>query len=419
VRRLCCALLLALACVLIVRPPAAQAQARTRLDARVDALTTQALLTRTAPGLVDPARQRRARAIADLRDGAQAGWGLAQVVAFWWLWRSGAGARIRDAMRRRTRNRVAHRAVFGACLGIVSALAALPFAFASYRIGFAVGVTHQLASHWLLGYLGRFAVDAFFGALIVVVVLGLVERSHLWYLIVAGLLLIGAVGGAMVSPLLPIGPPQKTTPHTLSALAAREAARLGVPRTPVEMVATATRSGAMRVAATGIGPTDRVSVSDATLDHVTTPELAAALDHADADVAREDNLRQTLIATLLFIVTCAIAVALSDRVGFRRDDDVLSRLALVATFLGIVAILTYPLYTAYHRGLQTAADTRALAAGANRAATVRLFVREADDALEPLCGRRSVRWYFDDTAPLGARIAQAAGTADPCPGTSS
>ncbi|HTW84033.1 MAG TPA: M48 family metalloprotease [Candidatus Sulfotelmatobacter sp.] len=414
-QRLFCALVLALACV--AAAPVA-AQARTRLDARVDALTPRMLLTRTAPGLVDPDRQRRARSIADLRHLAAAGWGLAQVLAFWWYWRSGTAARVRDMVRRRTRNRVVHRAVFGASLGFISALAALPFAFSSYRISFAVGVTHQLASQWLLGYLGRFVVDAFFGALIVVVVLGLVGRTHLWYLIVTGLLLVGAVGGAMVAPLLPFGAPHKTTPHALSAQAAREAARLGVPGTPVIMVATARRSGSMRIAATGIGPTGEVSVADAALDHLTPPEVAAALDHADADIQRGDNLRQTLAAAILFIVSCALAVLLSDRVGFRRDDDVLSRLALVATLLGVVMIVIYPIYTAYHRSLQTAADERALAAGADRVATARLFVREADDALEPLCGRRTVRWYFEDTAPLGARIARAAGTADPCPGTS-
>ena len=411
--RLLGALLLALVCLLAAPPPA---HADSRLDARIDALTPHALLTRSAASLVDPARQVRARTVADLRHLAAAGWGLAQVIAFSWLWRSGTAARIRDAMRRRTRNRVAQRAVFGASLGILSALAGLPFAFASFRIAYAVGVTQQLAGPWLLGYLGRIALDALLGTLIVVVVLGLVERTHLWYLIVAGLLVIGALGGAMLTPLLPFGPAQKPAPRGLTALAAVEARRLAVPGTPVVMVATVGQGGVMRVAATGIGPTSRVSVSDVTLDHLTPPELAVALEQADAHVARADELRQTVYATLLFIVSVAVAVLLSDRVGFRRDDDALSRLALVATFLGVVLIVLYPVYTTMRRSFQNDADTLALAAGADRAATVRLFVRVADDELVPLCDRRTIRWYFDDTAPLGARIARAAGNADPCPG---
>ncbi|MDB5028281.1 MAG: hypothetical protein JWO66_1970, partial [Candidatus Eremiobacteraeota bacterium] len=118
----------------------ANAGARTRLDARVDALTTSQLLTRDPAGLVDPNRQRRARAIADLRHAASTGWAIAQILAFWWFWRSGTAARIRDALRRRTRNRTAQRAWFGAALGALAPLAALPFALVSYRVVFNAGV---------------------------------------------------------------------------------------------------------------------------------------------------------------------------------------------------------------------------------------------------------------------------------------
>ena len=96
------------------------AEARTRLDARVDALTAKDLLTRDPAGLVDPGRQRRARAIADLRHAASTGWGIAQILAFWWLWRSGAGARLRDWMRRRTRSKTAQRSSSSASPGWAS-----------------------------------------------------------------------------------------------------------------------------------------------------------------------------------------------------------------------------------------------------------------------------------------------------------
>ena len=57
-----------------------------------------------------------------------------------------------------------------------------------------------------------------------------------------------------------------------------------------------------------------------------------------------------------------------------------------------------------------------MAATGDRANTVRAMVRLADDDLVPLCDRRSVSWYFDDSPALGGRIAATAGTADPCPG---
>jgi hypothetical protein len=60
-------------------------------------------------------------------------------------------------------------------------------------------------------------------------------------------------------------------------------------------------------------------------------------------------------------------------------------------------------------------DSAALAVIPDRAASVRTLVRYADVNMIPLCDRRSVRWYFDDAPPLGARIAAINGTTDPCP----
>jgi Zn-dependent protease with chaperone function len=414
VRRLLFAALVAMLLLCAGQP--ASAEGRTRLDARVDALTQRDLLTRNPAGLVDPGRQRRARAIADLRHLASAGWAIAQIVAFWWLWRSGTAARIRDAMRRRTRSRAAQRAVFGAVLGALAPLAALPFAVVSYRVGFNVGVTDERLPQWFGDYAIRMGLDALLGALIVVVVLALVDRVRTWYLILAAFFYVGAVAGVALAPLLPFGPGHKTTPNAVAAIGADLARTIGVTGTPIVVLASSHHSNAMSAHAAGIGPTTRAQLGDVTLVHMTVPELRIALAHAFAHVRYDDALHQTLMAVTLFVLSAAIAVLLSDRVGFRRDDDALSRLALVATFLGVVLVAAYPIYNAYARNLERRADTVALAATGDRAATVRAMVRYADDDLVPLCDRRSIRWYFDDRPSLGGRIALAAGTADPCPG---
>ena len=94
---------------------------------------------------------------------------------------------------------------------------------------------------------------------------------------------------------------------------------------------------------------------------------------------------------------------ISDRIGFRRDDDPLARLPLVGTFLGIAVLLFYPAYNAIERGVEWRTDRLALRAITDRSAGVRLFVRRADDDLVAL-----VR------PPHGAlvlRIAPAAGLA--------
>jgi Zn-dependent protease with chaperone function len=392
------------------------AQARTRLDARVDALTTRELLARDPAGLVDEGRQRRARAIADLRHAASTGWGIAQILAFWWLWRSGAGARLRDWMRRRTRSRTAQRVVFGLAIGALGPIAALPFALVSYRVGFNAGVTDEVLGAWFLDYALRVGLDALLGALIVAGVLALVDRTRQWYIYLALLIYGGAIAGVAFAPLLPIGAPHKTTPNAVAALGGEMARANGVSGTPIVLLATSRHSNAMMAHAAGIGPTARALVGDVTLVHMTVPELRVSLAHAFAHVRYGDPLRQTLMAVTLFVLAAAVAVLLSDRVGFRRDDDALSRLALVATFLGLVLIVVYPLYNAYARNIETRADLQSLAITNDRASTVRAMVRYADDDLVPLCDRRSIRWYFDDRPPLGGRIARTAGTADPCPG---
>lgn len=399
--------------VLVAVPEAAQA--RTHLDARVDALTSTQLLTQSAVQLVDPARQRRARALADLRHVASAGWGIAQILAFWWFWRSGTAAALRDVLRRRTRNRTVQRLVFGAALGALATIAAFPFAVMGYRIAFGAGLTHQEFAPWFVGYLGRLGIDALVGAVIVAGVLALVERMRLWYVLVALLIYVGAVVAISVQPLLPFGPEHKVTPREVAALAARVANAAGVPGTPVVVVASSHRTSAIAVRALGVDDTSEVVLGDLDLVHFTTPELTVVLAHGDVRVRYQDLLRQALFGVTLFVLTCAVAVLLSDRVGFRRDDDALSRLALVGTLLGLVLVFTYPIYNAYARNVVRRNDSAALAVIPDRAASVRTLVRYADVNMIPLCDRRSVRWYFDDAPPLGARIAAINGTTDPCP----
>ncbi|HYZ16863.1 MAG TPA: M48 family metalloprotease [Candidatus Acidoferrum sp.] len=412
-RRLLVAALLALP-LLAAFPHAASA--RTRLDARIDALTTTQLLTGNAVLLVDPARQRRARALADLRHVAAGGWGVSQIIAFWWLWRSGTGARLRDMLRRCTRRRAVQRLVFGAVLGALTAVASFPFALMGYRVAFSGGLTFEPLGTWFLAYLGRVVLDAAVGAAIVAGVLTLVERTRLWYLVVIVVLYVAALGSVMLEPVFPLGTPQKTTPRVVAALGAMVAARVGVesPK-PVVVTATSRRSNAMSMRASGIGPTRRVVIGDLDLVHFTPPELASVLSRGFVHVRFEDPLRQTLFGVTLFVLSAAIAVLMSDRVGFRRDDDALSRLALVGTFLGLVMVFTYPIYTAYARSIELRTDYDSLRAMADPAARVRAFVRLADVNLIPLCDRRSIRWYFDDRPPLGRRIALTNGTADPCP----
>jgi Zn-dependent protease with chaperone function len=386
---------------------------RTRFDRRVDAIPNRDLLRLPPQKLVDPARQHVAHTVTDLRQAFFFMWAGAQVWAFAWLWRSGRAARVRDWLRRRIRSRWGYRAAFGAALGLLAPLAGLPFAFISYRIGFNVGLTEEVIGNWLLDYARGIVTDAIGAALAVALVLELVERTRLWYLAYLAILVASAIEVVGVNPVV-------------FAPLATHFVRLDIAATaPVYMSNASARTRTLTAATLGIGTFTRIVIGDVLMSAATQPEIAYVVDHEDAHVRHNDDLKMALIAITLFVFVVALAVLISDRIGFRRDDDAVSRLALVAAFLGGVALLMFPLYNAYARGIEYRADEDArhvlLAspgaspANSRAAPAIRFLVRRADHDLVPLCDRRSSSWYFADHPALASRMAEMRGTEDPCP----
>lgn len=391
------------------------AGAQSREDRHVSAIATRTLVRVAAPALVDPVRQRRARAIADYQDGLFVGWALAPVVAFLWLWRSGNAARLRDALRRSLPEPWMQRGVFGAALGTLATLAQIPLAFASYRVAHNVGLTIQTIPAWFLDEVLRIATIAAGAAVLVVVILALVEATRLWYIAFIALLYASVLTLVAVEPVLfsPLASYDMPAPAGLVAQGDQVARALGTAPVPL-VVSSSSRTSAKLSRTSGLGPFTRIIIGERRLAALTPGERRFLLARRYAHVREHDVLWLTLVATTLFVLAAALAVLVSDRIGFRRDDDALARLALVGAFLGIAALLFYPAYNAFHRAIEWRTDEIAsrVAAPADGA---RLLVRRADDDLEALCGRRTVRWYFAARPPLGSRIAAIAGTPDPCP----
>jgi Zn-dependent protease with chaperone function len=397
----------------LLAPVAAGAQSHE--DAHVSAIPAQTLLHAAAPALVDPVRQRRARAIADYQDLLFAAWALAPVVAFLWLWRSGNAARLRDALRRSMRARWLHRGVFGAALGTLATLAQMPFAFASYRVASNVGLTTQTIPGWFVDELLRVGTIAAGAALLVVVVLALVDATRLWYLAFIAVLYATVLAIVAVEPVLfaPLASHDFPAPAAIVAQGDDVARALGTAPLPL-VISASSRTSSLLSRTSGLGPFARIIIGERALSVLTPGERAFLLARQYAHAREHDVLLLTLAATTLFVLAAALAVLVSDRIGFRRDDDALARLALVGAFLGLAVAAFYPAYNAFERGIEWRTDAlaRSVAAPADG---VRLLVRRADDGLAAICGRRTVRWYFDGLPPLGSRIAAIAGTPDPCP----
>ncbi len=393
------------------------ARAQTHEDQHVTALRAHALVTVSPVVLVDPVRQRRARAITDYEQGMFAGWALAPIVAFFVLWNSGNAARLRDTLRRQFRAPVLYRAAFGANLGALATLASLPFAFAAYRIAAAVGLTRQPIPSWVLGEIGRGITIAVVSAIAVALVLELVDRTRLWYLMFIGLLYVTVLGVVAVEPVLfsPLASHHRPAPARVVALGDAMARAVGVTPVSVDIATEASRSGLSPARTSGLGPFTRIVLDNDAIARTTPPERAYILARQYAHVLRHDVLVLALSGITLFVLAAALAVLISDRIRFRRDDDPLARLALVGTFLGVTVLIFFPVYNRIVRAVELRADAIAVRATRDPAAAVRLFVRSANDNLVPLCGRRTTRWYFESRAPLGSRIAAITGQADPCP----
>jgi Zn-dependent protease with chaperone function len=362
-------------------------------------------------------RQRRARAIADYQEMLFAAWAAAPIFAFLWLWRSGNAARLRDALRRRMRPPWLVRGAFGAALGALATLASLPFAFASYRVAYNVGLTVQTIPSWFLDELGRLGIVVCCSAVVVAVILALVDCTRLWYLAFIALLYVAALASVAVEPVLfsPLTSHERPAPAAVVAQGDQIARTLGTSPVPLVVTGSSQRTSQLVARTSGLGPFARILIGDRALAVLTAGERAFLLAQQYAHLRDHDVLFLTLAGTTLFVFAAALAVLLSDRIGFRRDDDALARLALVGTFLGVAVLLLYPAYNALERGIEWRSESVALAVTADPAAGVRLLVRRADDDLTPLCGRRTVRWYFESRPPLGSRIAALAGTPDPCP----
>ncbi len=388
------------------------------VDLRVTAIPAGTLLREPGYRLVDPRRQRVAQRLRLYTRPLFFLWAFAQIGAFFFLWSSGNGARLRDAMRRRIRNVFAMRFAFGVALVVFASLVALPVSLARFRVDYSFGITDELFINWARDGIVGTTLDACVLGLIVATVFALVDRTRLWYLwAMAGLsavtLAMAFLEPVVVAPLFNHFHPLPATSPVHAPLTDL-ARRAGIGDAPILVADDSRRTRAAIADVAGFGPTRRIVLSDALLANATTGEVLFLSAREFGHYAHGDDFRLSLFWTFLLMLCTALAVVIADRVGFRRDDDPLARLSIVFSFLGLLGLAATPVYNGYSRNLESRADQYALALTKNRVSAVRVYVRLADETLAPLCPSRAIRLYFYNSPPLGTRIARAAGNPDPC-----
>jgi Zn-dependent protease with chaperone function len=191
-------------------------------------------------------------------------------------------------------------------------------------------------------------------------------------------------------------------------------ARAGLADVPVYVVSNRTSPAADAVIQ-GMGGSRRIVVPSPLAAASTPAELLYDVAYELGDVRERAALWIALIEAGIVIVGATIAVAIADRIGFRRDDDELSRLALVGALLAVVYLGAVPFRNIAVRAFAMRDDNYAVSLTGDRAAAVRSIVRATDQRMDEVCPDINAMLFLDTRPAPGARFAAINGVANGCP----
>jgi STE24 endopeptidase len=173
---------------------------------------------------------------------------------------------------------------------------------------------------------------------------------------------------------------------------------------PVPVLESLDNSPESQVVVIGSGSNRRIVLTRSLVAADTEPETEYQIAYELERVAHGDLLSVALIEGGVIIVFSAIAIVIADRIRFRRDDDPLSRLAIVGAFLALVYLAAVPVRNAALRSYDFDADRYAVAVTANPSAAVRALVRVSDQRMVEVCPEQFAMLFLYTAAGIGARV---------------
>lgn len=385
------------------------------VDLRVDQLSVHDLLTRSAAALVDPERQIAAQRLVHWFLPAWVLSVVLPVVALAYFWQSGRAAQVRDAFRRRVQSEWLVRFYFGCVLGAIVRVAGLIPDFYIYRVERLMSLSDQLLHAWSVDWLLATIATMISVGIVTAIVLALADRTHQWYLyamaaIIAACLALAYVAPFIAAPAFDRIVPLPSPAASVAAAAERDA---GIHVPLQEQIRRRTHLSAAYTI--GLGPTERIVLGDAVFAVASQAELRYVIARQLGYVDDRSTWKIALADALLLIFSAAVAVGIADRIRFRRDDDPLSRLALVGALLGVLYLIAVPVDNAVLRAMDGRADGYALALHVDRAAAVREVIRGADEDLEEVCPDVLARIFIERTVDPSSTISRINGVPSTCP----
>jgi len=402
-----CAVFIAAIVCMSARPACAALARPNATDKRVSAISRPALMTEPAKLLADPQRQAAAARLVRWKAPGWIVMVLAQILALAWFWRSGGAAAWRDRLRRRIRSEFAVRFVFGASLAGIARLAALIPDFYLYRVDRVMELSGELSRAWAIDWIVGLAGAMLLAGIVAAVVLWIADRTHQWYIytlfgFVAVSLTIAWSGPALIEPVFNHYAPLSTSyrPQTAALLAATALGDV-----PVVVEDRSRRAQTQAARYDGLWSSRRVVLTDTVVAGSTPQELDWYVALELAHIANGDLLRRALLQALILILGAALGVFVADRIGFRRDDDPVSRLALVGAIFGGVFFIAVPAYNVGLRAMEARADISAARMTHDPSSAVRALVRTADENLEGVAPGPFATLFFERTPSIAERVA--------------
>jgi STE24 endopeptidase len=298
------------------------------------------------------------------------------------------------------------RFLFGAALALIARAAALLPSFYLYRVERTMDLTVELTRTWGLFWIFHTVLAMIIAGIIAAVVLALVDRTHQWYVYTIVVILAASIGWSYASPYfqLPGSPTIRPLSGELGARLHALLARAGLPHVPV-LVESVGSSATGRAVVLGLGGSRRIVLTNTLIAGDTPAEVQYEVAYEIGHIMHGDLLSIALIEGGIIIVFSAIAIAIADRIAFRRDDDPLSRLTIVGALLAVVYLAAVPVRNAALRSYDFNADRYAVALTGDPSAAVRALVRASDQRMEEVCPGQAATLFLDTHPSPGARIA--------------
>ncbi len=274
--------------------------------------------------------------------------------------------------------------------------------------------SNQTLSEWLLDQTKGLVISGVLG-LIVLEVLYLLLRAapNLWWLYMAGVLLLFTVVLSNLAPILIMPLFFKFTPlddEDLTQRLVRLAKQAGTNVKGVFRFDMSSKTKSANAALTGIGSTRRIILGDTLLDEFTNDEIETVLAHELGHHVNKDIPTGIAINTALTVVSFYAAHLILRfgvaQLGLETIADP-AGLPLLAVATGIIGLLAMPLGNAYSRWRERRADHYALETTRKPEAFANAMTRLANQNLADATPERWVVVLLYSHPPINERVAAA------------